>query len=61
MIIYYKCTCTTADRLRVKKLKEEGYEVRLTKNPQWRQEAAKYNVSVPFKVVDEVDKIGVPL
>lgn len=60
-IVYLKCGCSSTDRKRVKQLQSEGYEVRLTKFPKWRQEAAKYNVRVPFKVVNEEEKTGVPL
>lgn len=56
MIIYIKCACTSKDRLWVTELRKNGHEVRLLKD--WREEVKLYNLPLPFKVIDEAQKIG---
>lgn len=59
MIIYMRCACTSKDRLWVSELRKNGHEVRLVnRNPKWRKEAREYGLRLPFKVIDEAQKIG---
>ena len=59
MIVYMKCACTASDKLLVSQLKSDGHEVRLTnRNPKWRKEAREYALRLPFKVINEAQKIG---
>lgn len=62
MIVYFKCACTSKDKLKVKELRSLGHEVRLTnKSREWKLEARLYNLPLPFKVIDEKLKEGAPL
>lgn len=55
MKAYFKCICTTEQRLLANKLRREGYEViNLSKQRELRHEAKAYGVKLPFKVVDGV-------
>lgn len=62
MVVYYKCLCSAADRLKVAELQSKGYTVRVvSKDSRWRGEARLYNTRLPFRVIDEANKIGAPL
>lgn len=53
MIAYFKCVCTTKHRLLAKRLRDEGFEIRITnRNPVHRKEAKDYGLRMPFVVVD---------
>lgn len=63
MIVYFKCLCKTQEKLRALELQKiYKAEVRVTKkSPQWRKEAAKYNMKLPFIVESEELKTARPL
>lgn len=51
--LFLKCLCGRNKTL-AEKYKKEGFQVKVTsKNAEWRREAARYNVSLPFIVADE--------
>jgi prephenate dehydrogenase len=50
MIGYIKCLCGS-NKLLARKLKEQGYDVRVVNlNPEYRKEAAAYKTKLPFTV-----------
>lgn len=51
MIAYFKCLCRSSDKVLAKRYKEQGIEVRVTKNnTAYRDEAAKFKTKMPFLV-----------
>lgn len=62
MVVYYKCLCSSRDRLRVQQLRSDGHEVRVvSKNPEWRREAKLYDTRLPFFAKDEEKKVGIKI
>lgn len=54
MTAYFRCSCGK-NKLLIKRLKAEGYDVRVTNlNPEWKTEAASYRTRMPFKVTNGV-------
>lgn len=55
MTAYFKCLCRSSEKIRAKKLIEEGYVIKITKsNPEFMLEAKSYGLKMPFKVTDGV-------
>lgn len=51
MILYIRCLCKSKDKLAAKKLKQQGYEIRRTRNnPAYAKEAAQYGLKLPIIV-----------
>lgn len=59
MIFYVRCGCRSSDKLAIQKLKQLGHEVREVKfSPEWRTESRQYNLKLPFKVINEQERLG---